>query len=68
LWQAESRHHRDVLQAPGLLAACTLVDVQAWTTTRVRLWANEAGARNAGREAERFDVLRVVGPALSENH
>jgi hypothetical protein len=68
LWQAESRHHRDVLQAPGLLAACTLVDVQAWTTTRVRLWANEASARNVGREAERFDVLRVVGPAPSENH
>jgi uncharacterized protein DUF4865 len=68
LWQTESRHHRDVLQAPGLLAACTLVDVQTWTTTRVRLWADEDSAGNVGREAERFDVLRVVGPALSENH
>ena len=68
LWQIESRHHRDIIQAPGLLAACTLVDVQTWTTTRVRLWADEDSARNVGPGAERFDVLRVVGPALSENH
>lgn len=64
LWQTESRHHRDVLGVPGLLAACTLADVQAWTTTRVRLWADAASVRNVGPEVECFDVLRVVGPAV----
>jgi hypothetical protein len=67
LWQRESRLHREVLRAPGLHAACTLVDVQAWTTTRVRLWADADSARDVSPEAERFDILRVVGPALSEN-
>ena len=38
-----------------------------WTTTRVRLWADEDSAGNVGPGAERFDVLRVVGPALTEN-
>jgi hypothetical protein len=67
LWQTESRFHREVLHAPGLHVACTLVDVQAWTTTRVRLWADADSARDVSPEAERFDVLRVVGPALSES-
>jgi hypothetical protein len=67
LWQTESRFHREVLRAPGLHAACTLVDVQTWTTTRVRLWADADSARKVSPEAERFDVLRVVGPALSES-
>jgi hypothetical protein len=68
LWQTESRHHLEVLRAPGLFAACTLMDVQTWTATRVRLWADEDCARDVGFEAERYDVLRVVGPALNENH
>lgn len=66
LWQTESRLHREVLKMPGLQAACTLVDVQTWTATRVRLWADEDSAKDVGPEAGRFDVLRVVGPALNE--
>jgi hypothetical protein len=65
LWQTESRHHRDVLQAPGLLAACTLV-VCKRGPARVRLWADEA-ALEMWPWAERFDVLRVNRTALSEN-
>ena len=64
LFQAEGRRHRSATTLPGLVAACTLVDTQAWTITRVRLWAHDGSIAGVGPGAERFDVLRSVGPAL----
>ncbi|MGB6354639.1 MAG: DUF4865 family protein [Steroidobacteraceae bacterium] len=67
LWEFEARRHREILQTPGLLMACTLLDTQGWNITRVQLWANEDSAQAAGvgPDAERFEVLRAVGPALN---
>lgn len=64
LAEAEGRWHRAALREPGLVAACTLLDTATWSVTRVRLWADAASARDVGPEAERFDVLLAVGPAL----
>jgi hypothetical protein len=66
LFQTEGRHHRNATKLPGLLAACTFVDTQAWTITRVRLWAHDGSIAGVGPGAERFDVLRAVGPALGK--
>lgn len=60
----EVRRLEQARRQPGLVAATTLLDTAAWTTTRVRLWADAASARDVGPEAERFDVLLAVGPAL----
>jgi hypothetical protein len=62
--EVEGRRHRAALREPGLVAACTLLDTGAWGITRVRLWADAASVRDVGPEAERFDVLLAVGPAL----
>jgi hypothetical protein len=63
--RAEETLHRAALDTPGLFAACTTLDTVAWTVTRVRLWADEAGARDVPADARRLRVLRAVGPALA---
>ena len=61
--EAERVEQQRALGQPGLLLAASLIDFSSWTVTRVRLWADAAGAAAAG-DAERFDVLLAVGPAL----
>lgn len=68
LFQLESRRHRNAKNLPCLMAARTLLDTQAWTTTRVRLWGNDDSIADVGPGAERFDVLRAVGPALDRSN
>lgn len=60
---AEKTEQRRASGMPGLLLASSLIDFSSWTVTRVRLWANEASV-SAPDNAERFDVLLAVGPAL----
>ena len=44
-----------------------MTQIEERVRLRGQVWADEDSAGNVGPGAERFDVLRVVGPALSEN-
>jgi len=55
----------DTLALPGAFAAIAVLDTLAWSVTRVRLWAEEGSVRGVGAEAQRYDVLRVVGPGIA---
>lgn len=61
----EDAHHRTTLSTPGLFAAATLLDTREWTVSRARLWADAQCVRGVAAHAERFTVLRTVGPALT---
>lgn len=63
----EEKQHRAALTHPGLFAAATLLDTRDWVATRVRLWANSRSVQGVGPQAERFTVLRTVGPALTHH-
>jgi hypothetical protein len=67
LQRREEKQHRAALQTPGLFAAATLLDTRDWAVTRVRLWANAASVQGVAADAERFDVLRATGPALTQH-
>jgi hypothetical protein len=55
----------EALALPGLFAGAATLDTSTWTTTRVHLWRDAAAVRGVGGDAQRYEVLRVVGPALA---
>jgi hypothetical protein len=55
---------REAVGRPGLVAAASVLDAATWRVVRLCLWADAAAASDVAADAQRYEVLRAVGPGL----
>jgi heme-degrading monooxygenase HmoA len=60
----EADAHRQEVSRPGLFATVSVLDSVRWTVSRVGLWRSAADASHVRGDAQRLNVLAVVGNAV----